>query len=95
MIGLIIMIIFLVRIHSLAKQIGKSALLWVLIAIVSYLGIQSVIAIVALLTFDLLMEESLITRFIIPLIFFSEFLSLLGVWTILNYLKARKEDEKK
>jgi hypothetical protein len=41
------------------------------------------------------MKEYLIIRFIIPLIFFSEFLSLLGVWTILSYLKARKEDENK
>ncbi len=95
MIGLIILIIFLVRIHNLAKQMGKSALLWVLITIVVYLGIQSLIAIATLLTFNLLMKEYLITRFIIPLIFFSEFLSLLGVWTILSYLKARKEDENK
>ncbi len=92
MIGLIIMILLVLRIRNLARESGKSSLVWILTAVMSYLGIQSIIAIVVLLAFSFFTQLNFFNRFFIPFIFFSEFFSLLGVWIIASYLDERKEN---
>ncbi len=92
MIGLIIMILLVLRIRSLAKGSGRSPVVWVLIAVISYLGIQSITAIIVLLAFSFFAQMHLFNRFFIPVIYFSEFFSLLGVWIIASYLNERNEN---
>ncbi|MCS6874228.1 MAG: hypothetical protein N2Z23_08475 [Pyrinomonadaceae bacterium] len=88
MIGLIIMVLLTLKIHRLTKQAGQSSFFWVLAAIISYLGIQFLIVVFTLLILSSFLE---VKRFMVLVMFLSEFFSLLGVWTIVNYLDGKKQ----
>lgn len=93
MIGLIIMLMLTMRIRSLAKETGRSPFFWVFTALISYLGTQSFIAVVFVFLLNTIMQEHLSGKFVLPIVFFSEFFSLLSVWIIASYLNERRGDK--
>jgi hypothetical protein len=96
MLGILILIFLILKISRSTEKAKKNLFLWILIALAFYISIQLIIAGGIVLVFSigerfLNWQHVQLERFALPIIFFSEFFSLLGVWTIANYLSNQTE----
>ncbi len=98
MLGVLILAFLVFGISRSAKKAGKNLAFWILFALAMYIGIQIIVA--SSVIFVLSVGERFfdwqpvrLEKFSLPIIFFSEVFSLLGVWIIANYLKSEAENK--